>query len=114
MILLTSLVFRISSFAPAYSILTSLLHVMGRWYNMTYGTDSRPESYHISAFSHMCIRNCVAYEGQRVAEQHEAGRMVRQLVGEALYVGVYFVVYGPYLKRLLVDLVWRAEASAPS
>jgi hypothetical protein len=30
MILFTSDVFRISSFAPAYNIFTSLLHVMGR------------------------------------------------------------------------------------
>jgi hypothetical protein len=50
----------------------------------------------------------VTYEGQRVAEEHESWCMVGELVGEALYVGVYFIVYGSYFERLFIDFVWRA------
>lgn len=53
-----------------------------------------------------------AYEGQRIAEQHETRGMIWQLVGKLLYVCVDFPVQRPYLERLLINLVWRAQASA--
>lgn len=52
--------------------------------------------------------SCMAYECQWVAQEHESRRMVGELVGEALYVGIDLVVYGPHLERLLIDLVWDA------
>ena len=50
----------------------------------------------------------MAYECQWVAQEHKSWRMVGELIGEALYIGVDFVIYGPYLERLLIDLVWDA------
>ena len=52
--------------------------------------------------------SCMAYECQWVAQEHKSWRMVGELIGEALYIGVDFVIYGPYLERLLIDLVWDA------
>ena len=54
----------------------------------------------------------IAYEGQRVAQEHKSRGMVGQLVGEALDVGVDIVVCLAYFERLLIDLVWRELASA--
>jgi hypothetical protein len=81
---------------------------------MTYGTDNRPESCQVSAS--LSLSRCmvgIAYEGQRVAQEHKSRGMVGQLVGEALDVGVDIVVCLAYFERLLIDLVWRAWASAP-
>jgi hypothetical protein len=57
----------------------------------------------VSVGTHQC---------QWVAQQDEAWGVVGQLVCEALYVGVDFIVYWSNFKRLLVDLVWRAFVSA--
>jgi hypothetical protein len=40
--------------------------------------------------------------------------MVRELVGELLHVRVDVSIDWAYLQRLLVDLIWRAQASAVS
>jgi len=50
----------------------------------------------------------MTYQCQWVAQEHESWGVVWKLIGEALYVGVNLVVYGPYLERLLIDLVWDA------
>lgn len=52
--------------------------------------------------------DCITYQCQWVAQEHESWGVVWKLIGEALYVGVDLVVYGPYLERLLIDLVWDA------
>jgi hypothetical protein len=75
---------------------------------MTYGTDKRPESCQSQfVFSSVPCRSW-AYEGQRVAQEHESGSMVGELVGEGGDIGVDFAVNGSDLERLLVNLVWRA------
>jgi hypothetical protein len=79
---------------------------------MTYGTDSRPESYHVSVSTPAYIIGA-AYEGQRVAQEHKSRGMIGQLIGEALYIGVDLVVGLAYFECLLIDFVWRAWASAP-
>ena len=79
---------------------------------MTYGTDNRPESYQVSASLAMCIMGA-AYEGQWVAQEHKSRCVVRELIGEALYVGIDLIVRLSYFERLLIDFVWRAWASAP-
>jgi hypothetical protein len=37
------------------------------------------------------------YEGEWVAQQHESGRVVRQLIREILYLGEYRVIFLLYL-----------------
>lgn len=52
------------------------------------------------------------YEGERIAQEHEARGVVGQLVGNVLHVGVDRVILRQDLQRLLVNLIWRAQASA--
>lgn len=52
------------------------------------------------------------YKGQRIAEEHKTRGMVWELVGKLLDVCVDFAVQRPYLERLLIDLIYRAQLSA--
>ena len=71
-----------------------------------------PSPIDCSASLPVCMMG-IAYEGQRVAQEHESRGMVGELVGKALYIGVDVVVGLAYFERLLIDFVWRAWASAP-
>lgn len=52
------------------------------------------------------------YEGERVAQQHKAGCVIRQLVCNGRYVRVYLIVDRPDLQCFLVNLVCVVPASA--
>jgi uncharacterized protein (DUF3820 family) len=51
------------------------------------------------------------YQCEWIAQQHKARGVVGQLVGYILEVGVDGIVFGQYLKRLLVDLIWLVGIS---
>jgi len=55
---------------------------------------------------HVGHAEAAGLERQRVREQHEAGRVVRQLVAEVLHVFVDLVVGAADLEGLFVDLVF--------
>jgi len=80
---------------------------------MTYGTDKRPEAYPTTTqsrqpfqSSHLLVcRAGTTHQGQRIAQQDEARRVVRQLVAELGHFGVDFIVGLGDLEGLFVDLV---------
>jgi len=56
-------------------------------------------------------RVSVTYESERIAEQYESRRMVRQLVGQTLHIGVHLIIRLGNFQCLLINLIYIVPES---